>query len=183
MQKGHSDPRNATEYKRAWGHTIYHERMHLDPVIADREVWDVLYGPCRVARLANYNGCTGNGKFHNWDPAHGKPNSMNNGDSWAMFASAAYFQSKLGLDRPGEPPNCDINVRPDQPYKGSDTVEGIRLPPGDMPPDLFNARVPPEPTPEQEPAPEAPAAELPIDSNSPPKGLGKPFADAEKFLI
>ena len=178
MKYGNSSPTNASEYKLAWGHTIYHELMHLDPVIAQDEVWDVTYGACNVARLAKKNGCTGDSKWPGWNPGLGKANSMNNADSWAMFASAAYFQSVLKLDSPGTAPDCDLSSTDIEPAD----VEGILLPPGDMVSTLQTAKVPPDPDPSQIPAPDGPTPVLPIDANSPPSGLATPYADAVAYF-
>jgi len=181
MQIGQSDKSNASEYKMAWGHTIYHELMHLDPVIADKEVWDVAYGACNVARLAKKNGCTGDSKWPGWDPAHDKANSMNNADSFAFFASAAYFQDAFTLDKPGEAPDCDTSATDVADYTAD--VEGILYPPDDMVADLQNAQAPPDPSPDEIPAPDGPTPVYPIDPNSPPSGLATPFAGASAYFV
>lgn len=44
MKYGNKNPSNASEYKLAWGHTIYHELMHMDPISnnTSRQSYNVL---------------------------------------------------------------------------------------------------------------------------------------------
>jgi hypothetical protein len=58
IKMGDKDQNNASEYKFSWGHTIYHELAHLDPVIAGFETFDPAYRACPAAKLANQNGCS-----------------------------------------------------------------------------------------------------------------------------
>ena len=177
IDSGRSDKNNASVYKSSWGHTIYHELMHLDPVISNQETWDVRYGACNVAKLASQAGCTGNLTLPGWNYERGKVNSVNNADSWALFASAAYFQYILDLDAPGTAPDCDLS----DPLPVFAEVEGILEPDGVM--DAINsaATVPPDPSPDQIPAPDGPAPVMPIDPNSPPPGLATPYAGASAY--
>lgn len=57
MGQGMIDKTTASSYKFTWGHTYYHELMHLDPLVSPKETWDPAYGACKVADLAKKSGC------------------------------------------------------------------------------------------------------------------------------
>lgn len=180
---GRIDKSNATACKLTWGHTIYHELMHLDPVVADRRVTDVKYGACDVAKLAEYNGCTGDNDLPGWYRPRGEPNSLNKADSWAMYASAAYFQDTLKLDAPGTAPDCNTSA----PFETADDeqifgIEGVLETSDWMEPALVNTSSPPPPSPDQIPAPDGPTPVMPINPQSPPSGLATPFASAVSYF-
>ncbi|KAI9858577.1 MAG: hypothetical protein M1813_007382 [Trichoglossum hirsutum] len=80
MDHGTINRNNTSAYKFTWGHTYYHELMHLDPVVAGEETWDAAYGACNVAKLAKANGC-----------------------KTGPFPGAAYFQNAFNLKSPGQP--------------------------------------------------------------------------------
>ncbi|KAL9064470.1 MAG: hypothetical protein Q9161_008845 [Pseudevernia consocians] len=177
MKNGRIDPANATAYKFTWGHTIYHELMHLDPVIANKEVWDVTYGACNVAKLAKQNGCAG-GSWPGWNPKRGAASSLNNADSWAYFADTAYFQEALKLGSPGTPPDCDLTsteVEPEDP-------EGILYPDVDMPLSLASLSSPTAASPDQTPAPDGPTPIFPFNPSSTPSGLATPYTNAVAYF-
>jgi hypothetical protein len=173
---------NASEYKHSWGHTIYHELMHLDPVIANEEVWDITYGACTVAKLANQNGCSGDTYLWDppgWDYSHGDPHSLLNADSWAFFASGVYFQKATNLNAPGEAINdCGI-------YGGSNAnftqrgleyaVEGILLPTIDRADGTYNNTTPPDPASDNIPLDDPPTPPLPYTLSPLPSNLAMPF--------
>ena len=177
MKNGDIDPTNATAYKFTWGHTIYHELMHLDPVIANEEVWDVTYGACNVAKLAKQNGCAG-GSWPGWNPKRGSASSLNNADSWTYFADAAYFQEALKMGSPGTPPDCDLTSAEVEPVD----PEGILYPDVDMPISLASLASPTAPSPDQTPAPDGPTPVFPFDPSSTPTGLATPYADAIAYF-
>ena len=177
MRDGRIDPTNATAYKFTWGHTIYYELMHLDPVIAAEEVWDVTYGACNVAKLAKQNGCAG-GSWPGWNPKRGAASSLNNADSWTYFADTAYFQEALKMGSPGTPPDCDLTsaeVEPEDP-------EGILYPDVDMPISLASLSSPTAASPDQTPAPDGPTPILPFNPSSTPSGLATPYTNAVAYF-
>ena len=189
MNTGKKSASNASEYKFSWGHTIYHELMHLDPVIAAEEVWDVTYGACPVAKLGNQNGCSYNPVLWNppgWNPQRGDPHSLINADSWAFIASGVYFQKAAKLTEPGRPLNdCGI-------YSGENLAnftypgtqydpEGILLSTEDAPPEIINIQVPPDPAPENTPPDDPPTPALPYTLSSLPTGWAPPFS-AEAYF-
>jgi len=190
MSTGAKDATNASNYKLAWGHTIYHELMHLDPVIANEEVWDVAYGACPVAKIANQNGCSGDPLWTppGWDSKkRGPPTSLNNADSWAFFASASYFQKAKELKEPGHAINtCGIYTG-EQIDMGNVTSmidyvpEGILLPAENRTDGTYNAQVPPDPAPENTPPDDPPTPAIPYKVSDLPKGLATPFS-AEAYF-
>lgn len=189
MNNGKKSASNASEYKFSWGHTIYHELMHLDPVIAAEEVWDVTYGACTVAKLANQNGCNYSPVL--WDPPgwkseRGDPHSLINADSWAFFASGVYFQKAAKLNEPGRPLNdCGIYSGENLAnftYPGTEyDPEGILLSTEDAPPDIINLQVPPDPAPENTPPDDPSTPALPYTLSSLPTGLATPLNAEEYF--
>ena len=189
MNDGKESASNASEYKFSWGHTIYHELMHLDPVIAAEEVWDFTYGACTVAKLANPNGCSGSPVL--WDPpgwnsARGDPHSLINADSWAFFASGVYFQKAANLTEPGQAINdCGIysgDNLANFTYPGTEyDPEGILLSTEDAPPDIINLQVPPDPAPENTPPDDPATPALPYTLSSLPTELATPF-NAEAYF-
>jgi len=189
MTTGHKEASNATEYKFSWGHTIYHELMHLDPVIANEEVWDVQYGACPVAKLANQNGCSYSPylwKPPGWDSKHGDPHSLINADSWAFFASGVFFQKAANLTEPGRPVNdCGIYqgaTLTNFTYTGSQyDPEGILLPTVDRTDGTFDAQAPLDPAPENTPPDDPPTPSLPYVPSNVPSGLATPF-DAQAYF-
>lgn len=183
MKEGQKQASNASEYKFSWGHTIYHELMHLDPVIANEEVWDVAYGACPVAKLANQNGCSYSPVLWDppgWKPKRGDPHSLINADSWAFFASGVFFQKGTKLTEPGRPINdCGIysgETLKNFTYTGSEyDPEGILLPTINRTDGTFNAQVPPDPAPENTPPDDPPTPSLPYVLSNLPSGLATPF--------
>jgi len=183
MNTGHKDASNASEYKFSWGHTIYHELMHLNPVIANEEVWDVAYGACLAAKLANLNACNYNPVYWNppnWKSARGEPHSLINAESWAFFASGTFFQKAQKLTEPGNAINeCGIYT-PDNlenfTYTGSEyDPEGILLPTVDRTDGTYDAQVPPDPAPENTPPDDPPTPSLPYALSDLPPGLATAF--------
>ena len=189
MNNGKKSASNASEYKFSWGHTIYHELMHLDPVIAAEEVWDVTYGACTVAKLANQNGCNYSPVLWNppgWKSERGGPHTLINADSWAFFASGVYFQKAAKLNEPGRPLNdCGIYSGENLAnftYPGTEyDPEGILLSTEDAPPDIINLQVPPDPAPENTPPDDPSTPALPYTPSSLPTGLATPFNAEEYF--
>lgn len=183
MSTGQKDATNASEYKFSWGHTIYHELMHLDPVIANEEVWDVAYGACPVAKLANLNACNYNPVYWNppgWDSKHGDPHSLINADSWAFFASGVFLQKATQLKDPGRAINdCGIytpETLTNFTYTGSEyDPEGILLPTVDRADGTFDAQVPPDPAPENTPPDDPPLPSVPYVVSNLPSDLATPF--------
>lgn len=182
MSTGAKEGSNASEYKFSWGHTIYHELMHLDLVIANEEVFDAAYGACPVAKLANQNGCSGdiNWTPPNWNNEDGDPHSMLNADSWAFFASGVYFQKGANLTEPGKPTNDCGN------YSGADSSnltfsgwqydpEGIVLSDDNRTDGTYYAQVPSDPAPENTPPDDPPTPSLPYVSSDLPSDLATPF--------
>lgn len=189
MNDGKKSASNASEYKFSWGHTIYHELMHLDPVIAAEEVWDATYGACTVAKLANVNGCSNSQAPWippGWKSERGDPHTLINADSWAFFASGAYFQKAANLSEPGRPINdCGIYTGKNLAnftYPGTEyDPEGILLSTEDAPPDVMNLQVPPDPAPENTPPDDPSTPALPYKLSSLPNGLATPFNAEEYF--
>jgi hypothetical protein len=189
MKSGNKLASNASEYKFSWGHTIYHELMHLDPVIANEAVWDVAYGACPVAKLANQNGCSRKPVIWNppgWDSKKGDPHSLINADSWAFFASGVFFQKAMKLTEPGRATNdCGIysgSTLTNFTYSGSQYhPEGIRLPTVDRTDETFDLREPPLPAPENTPPDDPSTPSLPYVLSDLPSGLATPF-DAEAYF-
>ncbi|KAL8999978.1 MAG: hypothetical protein Q9169_001223 [Polycauliona sp. 2 TL-2023] len=191
IKDGKEDGENPNTYKKAWGHTIYHELTHLDPVIAQNEVWDPAYYGCPVAKLANQNGCAYNPvSWHppKWDEKrHGSAHSLINGDSWAFFASGSYFQKALELKVPARPLNdCGI-------FSGSsfdnytwfdpDTMaaDGVRQATVDRK-NGFDAKEPPQVAKENTPPEDPPTPSLPYKAADLPKGLATPFSDVDAYF-
>lgn len=189
MNSGVKSASNASEYKFSWGHTIYHELMHLDPVIAAEEVWEVTYGACTVVKLANQNGCSGSPILWNplgWNSNRGDPHSLINADSWAFFASGVYFQKAANLSEPGRPhDDCGIYSGENLAnftYSGTEyDPEGILLSTEDAPPDTINLQAPPDPAPENTPPDDPSTPALPYTLSSLPSGLATPFDAAGYF--
>ncbi|MCJ1247583.1 hypothetical protein MMC30_004798 [Trapelia coarctata] len=105
MERKEIDPTDASVLKLTWAHTYYHELMHLDPLVAVKETWDPAYDACECERLARDRGC----KKGSWKAANGKKwdtSTLLNADSWAMFASVAYFQKALSTKAPARAHNC-----------------------------------------------------------------------------
>ncbi|KAL8671349.1 MAG: hypothetical protein Q9168_004159 [Polycauliona sp. 1 TL-2023] len=192
IKDGKADGDDPNTYKKAWGHTIYHELTHLDPVIAQKEVWDPAYYGCPVAKLANQNGCSYNPvSWHppKWDEkAHGPAHSLINGDSWAFFASGSYFQKALDLKEPARPLNdCGI-------FSGSsfdnytwfdpDTMAADSLvePPDDRKDGTFDAKAPPQVAEGDTPPDDPPTPSLPYKAADLPAGLATPFSDADAYF-
>lgn len=188
MSTGAKEGSNASEYKFSWGHTIYHELMHLNPVISNEEVWDPAYGACPVAKLANQNGCSGNILWTppRWDNDNGDPHSLINADSWAFYASGAYFQKGANLTEPGRAINdCGI-------YSGENlqnftasgldyAPEGIKLPDDNRTDGTYYSEVPPDPAPENTPPDDPPTPSLPYVASDLPSDLATPFDAAAYF--
>jgi GDSL-like lipase/acylhydrolase family protein/VCBS repeat protein len=173
---------NASEYKNSWGHTIYHELVHLDPIIASEEVWDVTYGACTVAKLANQNGCSGRFLWNppGWDNRNGEPHSLINADSWAFFASGVYFQKAAKLSEPGEAINdCGIYTGESLTNFSQSSLEyvpeGILLPVIDRADGTYNNTSPTNPAPENMPPDDPPTPALPYTLSPLPPGLATPF--------
>lgn len=180
MSNGRKKPENASEYKFSWGHTIYHELMHLDPVIANEEVWDISYDACEIAKIANQNGCnyTPVGWMPpTWNPKRGQPHSLINADSWAFFASSVLFQKALKLKSPGRAINtCGIYSGASLSNYTADSVpEGILLPTVNRTDGTFDAKVPPNPRPENIPPEDPPTPSLPYVSSDLPQDIATPF--------
>ena len=190
MNSGRKQASNASEYKFSWGHTIYHELMHLSPVIASEVVDDVVYGACPVAKLANQNGCSGSPVI--WIPPgwnvtkKGDPQSMINADSWSFFASGVYFQKAMQLTEPGRPEDdCGIyrgeNLA-NFTYRGQEyDPEGILLPTVNRTDGTFNASIPPDPALENTPPEDPPTPLLPYKFSNLSSGLATPF-NAEAYF-
>ncbi|KAI0537847.1 hypothetical protein GGR58DRAFT_501762 [Xylaria digitata] len=156
MNLGLIDKANASAYKYTWGHTIYHELMHLDPVVATEPVGDIEYGACNSSRLAS---------------AYGAKSTTKNAESWALFADTAYYQDAWSMSKPGKP-DCRPGVRSE-----TDTdiwFEGVFNRTGDS----FSAATIPTVAPSESPLASAPTPVLPFNPSSTPAGLATPFTDA-----
>ncbi|MCJ1443009.1 MAG: hypothetical protein MMC23_003506 [Stictis urceolatum] len=188
MRAGRKDAFNATEYRSSWGHTIYHELIHMNPVVAAEPVWDAVYGACWVAKLAYNNGCSGKGFWtpDGWNTTtDGVAHSTINADSWTHFASAAFFKRAMELKEPGRAINdCGIyssknfdNIS----YTGPGFhVEGVLETTISRTVD-FEAKVPPPPAPENIPPEDPPFPALPYVAKELSPGLATPF-DAEAYF-
>ena len=182
MKTGKKQASNANEYKMSWGHTIYHELMHLNPVIADEEVWDVVYGACMTAKLANQNGCSRKLLWNppGWNAVRGDPHSMINADSWAFFASGSYFQTAANLTEPGYALN-DCGIYSSETLRNFSYAaleyapEGILLHSVNRTDDTFDVQVPPDPAPENIPQEDPPTPSLPYVLSDLPSNLATPF--------
>ncbi|KAL9023857.1 MAG: hypothetical protein Q9196_006927 [Gyalolechia fulgens] len=192
IKDGKEDGDNPDTYKKAWGHTIYHELTHMDPVIAWTEVWDPAYYACPARKLANQNGCAYDPVgWHppRWDEnAHGPAHTLINADSWAFFASGSYFQKALELKEPASPLNdCGI-------YTGSSVsnytyfdpddmaADGIREATVDRKGDTFDAKEPPQVAEEDTPPEDPPTPSLPYQAADLPKDLATPFSDVDAYF-
>ena len=192
IKDGKEDGNNPDTYKKAWGHTIYHELTHLDPVVAAKEVWDPAYYACPARKLANQNGCSYNParwKPPGWDESkHGPAHTLINADSWAFFASGSYFQKALKLGAPAEPFNdCGI-------YSGENFSNYTYFDPDDMAPDgrllatvdrkgdTFNAKAPPQVSLENTPPESPPTPSLPYKVADLSKDLATPFMDVDTYF-
>lgn len=180
MSTGEIEASNAAVYDLSWGHTVYHELTHLWPVIANEEVWDVTYGACLTAKLANQNGCSGKVFWDptNWDREHGAPHSLINADSFSYFASGSFFQKAMQLKTPGRPIN-DCGIFNALNYNNYTISENGSLsyfaPTVNATGDAFYARVPPDPAPENVPPDDPPTPSLPYVLSDLPPGLATPF--------
>ncbi|GAW18448.1 hypothetical protein ANO14919_079240 [Xylariales sp. No.14919] len=156
MNLGLIDKANASAYKYTWGHTIYHELMHLDPVVATEPVGDTSYGACDSSKLADF---------------YGPKYATKNAESWALFADTAYFQDVWGMSNPGKP-DCRPGVR----SEGDTDIwfDGVFNRTGDS----FSAGTLPTVAPSESPLASAPTPTLPFNPSSTPAGLATPFADA-----
>ncbi|KAL8650903.1 MAG: hypothetical protein Q9226_004946 [Calogaya cf. arnoldii] len=192
IKDGKEDGYDPNTYKKAWGHTIYHELTHLDPVIAWKEVWDPAYYSCPARKLANQNGCAYNPV--GWTPpkwnekAHGPAHTLINADSWAFFASGSYFQKALELKEPASPLNdCGI-------YTGSSldnytyfdpddmAADGIVAATVDRKGDTFDAKEPSQVAEEDTPPEDPPTPSLPYKGGDLPKDLAMPFEDVDAYF-
>ena len=171
MNIGEIDRNNGSAYKFTWGHTYYHELMHLDPVVASEQTYDPVYGACDIADLAAQNGCEKK-PYKYW----GEWSSLLNADSWAQFASTVYFQSVFNLGEPGRP-DCRMNSfdedNPELSWGGARDRQG----------DSFNAQSPPPAPASAGPSTPAPTPVLPYDPAAAiPKGVAAPYKDAVAFF-
>jgi hypothetical protein len=146
-------------------------------------VWDVIYGACNVRKLATQNGCGGGGwKVPGYDTKHGPATSINNADSWAFFASVAYFQKAMGLTAPGQPEDdCDINNTALNIAELAAGPEGIHYPSVNRNDSTYNATAPPDPAPENTPPEDPPTPVLPYTATTIQSGLAAPFDAAAYF--
>lgn len=192
IKDGKEDGDDPNTYKKAWAHTIYHELTHMDPVIAQKEVWDPAYYGCPARKLANQNGCAYDPvSWHppKWDEKkHGPAHTLINADSWAFFASGSYFQKALKLKAPASPLNdCGI-------YTGESLANYTWFDPDDMAADgtleatvdrkgdTFDAKEPPQVAKEDEPPEDPSTPALPYQGGDLPQGLAAPFEDADAYF-
>ena len=179
---GDKDENNATEYKFSWGHTIYHELAHADPVIAGFETFDPAYRACDVAKLAYQNGCSGDIRWvpKGWTSKTKKPNTLINADSYAFFASGVYFQNMLKLSQPATAEkSCDITKADDSQNVIMGDPEGYLLDPVNRTDGTYYAKQPTNPAPENTPPDDPPTAPVPYTGRPLPTDLAMPFAPGE----
>ena len=103
--------------------------------------------------------------------------------NWVLpeaVVGAAYFQNILKMDAPGTVPDCDL-TKPFQAPTSMD-IQGILEPDDEMDASLMSATVPPDPRPDQTPAPDGPTPMMPIDPNHPPPGLATPYPGASAYF-
>lgn len=192
IKDGKEDGDNPDTYKKAWGHTIYHELTHMDPVIARKEVWDPAYYACPARKLANQNGCSGDPVLWHpprWDESkHGPAHTLINGDSWAFFASGSYFQKALALNEPASPINdCGIYSAEtlsnytyfDPDDMAADSIHGATV---DRKGDTFDAKEPPQAAEENTPPEDPPTPSLPYEAADLPEDLATPFEDVDAYF-
>ncbi|KAI9680521.1 MAG: hypothetical protein M1817_003961 [Caeruleum heppii] len=174
MDDGQIDKSNASAYKFTWGHTYFHELMHLYPVVAEFDVKDHGYGACRVASLAASSGCTPR-DWDNGDQVIAGASSLTNADSWTFFADAAYFQEAWRLNEPGQP-DCGSGFSQSIPEVWWES-------PSDRTDATFEARSPPPPDAKASALNNAPTPVLPFDLDAAvPNGVATPYPDAEAYF-
>ncbi|KAH0564838.1 hypothetical protein GP486_001774 [Trichoglossum hirsutum] len=123
--------------------------------------------------MARRRGCTPG-------PYNGNPNTATtqNADSWAMFASAAFFTRAWNLQSPPQP-DCSSPLTD---YDNSNP-EGSREPDTNRTDASFNSPLPPPADPAANPLPDGPVPSLPFDPNGPRlTGVATPFPGAEAYF-
>ena len=105
---------------------------------------------------------------------------MINADSWAFYASGAYFQQANSLSEPGRTINdCGIYSAANFTNFSYSSLEyapeGILLPSIDRDDGTYNASVPPDPAPENTPLDDPPTPALPYNATSLSPGLATAF--------
>ena len=194
---GTLDRYDAQNYKKAWGFTYIHELMHLDPIIADKEVWDVAYGSCDVAKIAYQNRCSG--PVYWWPPGsryRGDPVLLNNADSFAFFGAASLSKYRLGMGEPAKANDtCDIknpNNLANETYSIWDAtsataketiVDGVLLATDNRTDGTYNYTVSPNPGGGNTPADDEVVPLLsPYSSRPLPTDLARLYADAVAYF-
>lgn len=150
------DRYDAQNYKKAWGFTYFHELMHVSPIIADDDAWDVVYGSRPVAKLAYWNNVDGpvRWKPKNTGSYRGSEVSLNNADSFAFFGASSLFKYRLGFgEQPKAKNTCDFYNPHTYADESTETiVDGVMLATENRTDGTYNYTVPPNPDPGNTPA-------------------------------